>query len=135
MKSTNKITSAFLAAALLAGILFSGGCDRDNAWDTVDTPRGKVFLMALIFDYLKTFTIGGTVTGLTGTLVLQNNGADDITITSDGTFQFVTPLHRNVTYSVTVFSQPATQTCTPTNGNGTIRNVNITNVTVTCITN
>ncbi len=134
MKSINKITSAFLAAILIMGMLFSSGCDRDSTWETVNTPKGKVFLMALILDYLKTFTIGGAVSGLTGPLVLQNNGADDITMTSDGTFVFATELHRNVAYHVTVLSQPTDQTCEVTNGSGTIRNSNITNVTVVCTT-
>ena len=35
-----------------------------------------------------TYTIGGTVTGLTGTLVLQNSGADNLTLTADGAFTF-----------------------------------------------
>jgi hypothetical protein len=32
----------------------------------------------------KTFTVGGTVSGLNGSIILQNNGGDDLTITSDG---------------------------------------------------
>lgn len=37
-------------------------------------------------------TIGGTVTGLSGTLVLQNNAEDDLTLTQDGAFVFATPV-------------------------------------------
>ncbi len=37
------------------------------------------------------FTIGGNVSGLTGTgLVLQNNGADNLSVTASGTFTFAT---------------------------------------------
>jgi hypothetical protein len=36
-------------------------------------------------DSTKSFTIGGTVTGLRGTgMVLQNNGADDLSVDADG---------------------------------------------------
>ncbi|MCH8844992.1 MAG: hypothetical protein IID61_18700 [SAR324 cluster bacterium] len=36
------------------------------------------------------YAIGGTVTGLSGALVLQNNGGDDLEIGVDGTFAFAT---------------------------------------------
>src|SRR5260370_36972117 len=37
------------------------------------------------------FTIGGTVTGLTGTgLILQDNGGDDLTLSANGAFAFKT---------------------------------------------
>ena len=38
------------------------------------------------------FTIGGTVTGLSGTVVLQDNGGDDATVTANGAFAFATRL-------------------------------------------
>jgi len=80
-------------------------------------------------------TIGGTVTGLTGSgLVLQNNGTDDLLITGDGPFTFATPLRPGGLYSVTVFSNPKnpSQTCSVTNGNGTVPTENVTNITVAC---
>jgi len=74
------------------------------------------------------FTVGGTVTGLTGSsLVLQNNGADNITIQGNGSFTFNTALSANATYSVTILTYPSspTQYCSVTNGNGSIINANI----------
>lgn len=79
-----------------------------------------------------TVTIGGTVSGLTGTLVLRNNGGDDLTIASDGTFAFSTSLGTGVGYAVSIATQPANQICAVTNGTGTTGAANITNVTVTC---
>ncbi len=81
------------------------------------------------------YTVGGSVFGLSGTLVLENNGGDALTLNADGTFTFSTALPPGSAYLVTVQSQPATQTCTVTNGSGTITNANITNVTVNCSTN
>ena len=40
----------------------------------------------------KTFAVGGTVAGLTGSgLVLQNNLGDNLTVADDGTFTFADP--------------------------------------------
>ena len=80
------------------------------------------------------FTIGGNVTGLTGTgLVLQDNGGDNLSISGAGNvpFTFATSLAAGSTYNVTVKTQPSGQACTVTNGTGTA-NANVTNVTVTC---
>ena len=83
------------------------------------------------------FTVGGTVSGLLGSgLVLQNNGGDDLAIAADGSFTFSTYLDDLDPYSVTVLTQPGSpnQTCSVTNGSGSISGNNITNVTVTCVT-
>ena len=82
-----------------------------------------------------TFTLGGSVSGLSGSgLVLQNNGGDDLPITADGVFTFATPLEDGSAYTVTVASQPAgpSQFCTVSNGVGAISGTNISNVQVTC---
>lgn len=77
-------------------------------------------------------TIGGTVTGLTGSgLVLQDNGGDNLTITGNGTFTFATPLASGATYAVTVLTQPSGQTCTVASGSGTA-SANVTTVAVSC---
>ena len=78
-----------------------------------------------------TQTIGGTVSGLAGTVVLRNNGADDLTVNASGAFTFATPVATGVPYNVTVGTQPAGQVCTVQNGSGTA-SANITNVAVTC---
>ena len=80
-----------------------------------------------------TVTIGGTVSGLSGTLVLRNNGGNDLTVVANGAFTFSSAINGGTTYAVTVFSNPATQSCTVANGSGTANN-NVTNVSVTCIT-
>ncbi len=80
------------------------------------------------------YTIGGTVSGLTGTgLVLQNNGADDKTITGDGAFSFTTPVAGGANYNVTIRTQPTSpnQICVASNASGTA-SANVTNVVITC---
>jgi uncharacterized repeat protein (TIGR03803 family) len=83
-----------------------------------------------------TFTIGGTVSGLSGSgLVLQDNGGDDLTPTADGPFTFAHQLSSGATYNVTVTSQPTGQTCTVTNGTGRVSSTDVTNVIVACSLN
>jgi hypothetical protein len=82
------------------------------------------------------FTIGGTVTGLSGTgLTLQDNGGDNLTITGNTTFTFATKIAKNQPYNVAVFASPSSpvQTCTVANGQGTA-SANVTTVVVTCST-
>lgn len=79
------------------------------------------------------FTVGGSVTSLTGSgLVLQNNGADNSSITAGATsFEFATPLAFGAYSNVTVQSQPVGQICTVSNGSSII-NGNVTNVAIVC---
>jgi hypothetical protein len=84
---------------------------------------------------LVQLTIGGTVSGLSGTgLVLQNNASDDLAIVGDGVFFFATPLTNGSDYSVTVLSQPVNpeQICLVTDGSGTLTGKDITSVRVAC---
>lgn len=79
------------------------------------------------------FSIGGTVNGLTGgTLVLQNNGGDNRSITVNGAFTFATLLPQGAPYFVSVLTQPAGQTCSLAARSGTVGNANVNNIVVTC---
>jgi hypothetical protein len=84
------------------------------------------------------FTIGGTVSGLAAgeSVVLQDNGKDNLTVSSNGPFTFATTIASSGTYAVTVFSQPSNpaQTCAVTAGSGTAT-VNVAGITVACTTN
>jgi hypothetical protein len=80
------------------------------------------------------YTISVAVTGLTGTLVVQDSKSDQLTFTTNTTQTFATSYASGSTYSVTILTQPAGQTCTlSSNASGTITS-NIT-VTATCTTN
>ncbi len=81
------------------------------------------------------YTVGGAVTGLTGSgLVLRNNGGGDLAVSASGVFTFATKIANGAAYTVTVYTQPAipSQTCVVTNGSGTMGSSNVTNVTVSC---
>ncbi len=82
------------------------------------------------------YVVGGTVTSLPvgASVVLQNNGTDNLTLTANGSFVFNTSLATSATYNVTVLTQPAAPAhpCTVVNGSGTITNAYITSVQVVC---
>lgn len=82
----------------------------------------------------KTFTIGGTVSGLNpaASVTLLDNGANSLKVSANGSFTFTTALATGATYSVTVGTQPTGETCTVTNGSGTVGSANVTNVAVAC---
>src|SRR5688572_27924857 len=81
----------------------------------------------------QTFTVGGTVSGLVGSLTLINNGGDARTVEADGSFTFSTPLTAGAAYAVSVQAQPANQSCVVSAGTGTVAAA-VTGVTVACET-
>jgi len=82
-----------------------------------------------------TYSVGGTVSGLTGSVTLANNGGDARTVTTNGAFSFATALAGGSNYAVTVTTQPANQTCTVGSGTGAVAAANVSSVAVTCTTN
>ncbi|MEM7183010.1 MAG: Ig-like domain-containing protein [Spirochaetota bacterium] len=77
------------------------------------------------------FSIGGIVSGLDGTLVLQNNSGDDLTLTTAGKFQFSYELSYNDSYSVTIKSSPSSQICSVTKGSGSAI-ADVDNISIDC---
>jgi predicted outer membrane repeat protein len=83
---------------------------------------------------VNTYSIGGTVSGLGGTVILNlNAGAQTKSISADGNYAFGNAIAEGSTYSVTVQTQPAGQTCSIGNGSGTVSGGNVTNVNVDCL--
>ena len=83
----------------------------------------------------NTYTIGGTVTSLSGSVVLQNNGGNNLTVSANGSFTFTTPVNYGGSYVVTVLTQPTGQTCTVSSGSGSNVTADVTGVVVNCTTN
>jgi 6-phosphogluconolactonase (cycloisomerase 2 family) len=86
---------------------------------------------------VTTYTVTATVTGLAGSgLTLLDNGGDSKAVSANGSVTFATALANAAAYAVTVGTRPTTpsQTCTVTNGSGTIAGANIVNVAVACVT-
>lgn len=79
-------------------------------------------------------TVGGSVSGLSGTVTVVLNGGESRAISSNGPFGFQSRLQSGAQYSVSVSSQPATQTCVVANGSGMVGRTAVTTVAVTCTT-
>lgn len=83
----------------------------------------------------NSYSVGGSITNLEGTIYLQNNGANPQAYSTNGSFTLVTGLRTGAAYNVTVQTQPTNQYCSVLNGSGTINNANVTNIEVVCYSN
>jgi hypothetical protein len=84
----------------------------------------------------KTYTIGGTISGLTGSgLRITLNGGSSKLIASNATsYVFSTALTSGTSYTVAIQTQPTGQFCTVTNGGPlNIGSTNVTNANISCI--
>jgi hypothetical protein len=79
------------------------------------------------------FTLGGTISGLTGNGLVLANGTDTTSpAPGAATFTFPTKLASADSFTVTVSAQPAGQTCVVSNGTGVILTSSVTNVVINC---
>lgn len=109
---------AWFTATCMSLIVLLCHCGDDPKKTTTPTPK---------------YSVGGTVTGLTtGTLVIRNNGGDDLTITADGSFTFATKIEDGKDYDVSIKTLPAGGSCSVTAGTGTILGKNVTKVKISC---
>jgi len=83
-------------------------------------------------DGATTSFISGSVTGLvTNSIILQNNTADNLTVSANGSFAFSTMAAVGDTYNVTILTQPADVFCFVQNGSGTFSGT-AAGIVVTC---
>ncbi|HMU38969.1 MAG TPA: hypothetical protein PKE31_08135 [Pseudomonadota bacterium] len=117
----NKLALCLLAASFGTFALSSCG---NNTTNTPPPPTET-----------PSYTIGGKMSGLGGgSVVLQLNGQETVTMSAAGTFTFNTKVLRGNTYAVTVKTQPSQppQTCDVFSGSGTVTSINVTSVEVVC---
>jgi hypothetical protein len=107
-------------------------CTVTNGSGTVASVNVTNIAVSCTAPVAASYTIGGTVTGLSGSVTLQDNGANNLTLTANGAFTFTTAIAAAAPYAVSVLTQPSGQTCTISNGSGTVGSANVTNVAVAC---
>lgn len=106
-------------------------CSVTNATGTIDSYGSDV--SSVTVTCTATASITGTVTGLaSGTAVTLANSGVTLAIASNGAFAFPGILTAGTAYSVTVSTQPAGQTCTVSNGAGTVVTGTATAIVVSC---
>lgn len=110
------------------GVVYNGGFDvtvgtqPDGQVCTVTRGTGagvvsNIPRVVVVCSTVK-FSVGGTVSGLTGQLILRNNSGPGLVVTADGSFTFPAKIAYNGSYLVTIYRQPLGQTCTVNNGAG-----------------
>ena len=102
------------------GIMTYGAATADN-WSAQVTTSPALY------------AIGGTVSGLSGAVVLQDGGGDDLTVSGNGAFQFATKLPSGAAYSVSVKTAPSGESCVVSNGSGTVGSTDVSSVGVACL--
>ncbi|MES9939176.1 MAG: hypothetical protein ABW104_20045 [Candidatus Thiodiazotropha sp. 6PLUC2] len=105
-------------------------CNVENSTGTIDgSDISDLIVTCQAIDY----RVSGYVTGLTGSgLVIQNNGGDDLSISSNSDFIFPTELEPGHDYLVAIATQPNGQTCRVVNGSGTLNDRQHTQVVISC---
>jgi hypothetical protein len=112
-------------AGVLALISVLGGCGGGSGGQPPAPPPPAS----------QAYAVGGATAGLSGTVVLQLNGGNDLNITANGGFTFPAQLTTGTAYLVTIRTQPAGQTCAVVNGAGTIATAAVGNVAINCANN
>lgn len=112
-------------------------CIVTNGSGTVGT--ANVSNVTVSCSTLATHTVGGTVTGLTGSGMELDyfdtvNPPVPLSVSVDGAFIFPVAVVEGSTYQVTLAAQPTspTQNCIVINGTGVIATANVTDVSVAC---
>jgi hypothetical protein len=86
--------------------LTSSGTTTLYAWAKDAADNVSSAATSSVFAVLTAYTVGGSVSGLSGTLVLRNNGGDNLSISANGAFVFATAVLDGNNYSVTVLVIP-----------------------------
>ena len=101
---------------------------------TIENPSGRagyhVYTIYITCE-LNRHGLSGTVSNLKGNLVLVN-GSDRVTLQAGAATFKMAEIAEDSPYGVAVLEQPAGQTCTVSNGSGTVGPADVTNVAVTC---
>lgn len=128
-KFTRMVRTVLLMVTMIAGL---AGCNESEKAAPVAKPSAPT-------PPATPLTVGGSASGLSGSgLILQLNGANDLAVGANGKFNFPKALTKGNTYVVTVKASPSApikQTCTVSQGSGSIADAAINNVAVTCTTN
>ena len=128
--STRVATYAVTVAVQPAG----QNCTVSNGSGTADAGVVTDISVACTDTGVPTYSVGGNVSGLgTAKFLVLSNAGSTVTVSASGAFTFPTPFVNGAAYAVTVSTLPVGQTCTVSNGSGTISAANVTNVSVACV--
>src|SRR5436305_3396134 len=84
------------------------------------------------FPTRRSSDLGGTVSGLSGTVVLQDNGGDDLSVSSNGAFRSEEHTSELQSRPHIVWRILLEKKCQVSAGTGTVASANVTNIGVSC---
>ena len=105
-------------------------CTVTNGTGTIDS--ANVTNVAINCGGLPIKVVAGAVSGLVGTVKLQLNGSSDLLLVRNGIYNFSDQFEGGEAYDVQIIAQPDNQTCTVSNGNGTIGAGHVLDANVDC---
>jgi N-acetylneuraminic acid mutarotase len=111
-------------------------CSVTSGSGTVGSANVTNVAVGCVANTASTYTVGGTISGLTAAgLVLANGNATVSPAANATAFTFPTPVPSGTAYAITVKTQPSGETCSVTGGSGTVGSANVVNVAVACVAN
>ncbi len=126
-----------LTACLLLCSLSAWACSAPRTFNPGDPTSEEFYLQRvaamLLGDLGATASVGGSVSGLVGTLGLTD-GTETLTITTDGNFTFAAARALGAAFTVSGSRQPTGQLCEIQNGTGVVSGDSATAVNVSCRT-
>ncbi len=135
LDQTNSQVRSWAATYNVGDVPANPTLPADEQWGTIDS-FGFAGNWIIRGAGTQGYSVGGTLSGLLpgNELTIQNNGGDDLTLSEDGSYSFLTFLADNDPYEVTVLSHPTSpnQTCTVINEVGNVSGINVTNVDINC---
>ena len=97
------------------------------------TATGVAVASANVVCSINSYSVGGTIAGLTATGLVLTNGSDTLTVGANSTaFTMPTKVSYGTVYGIAVLTQPTGQTCSVSNGTAVMGEANVTNIQVTC---
>jgi hypothetical protein len=135
MNTIRTYSVAQLILCALALTACGGGGSEEPPDDSGDPGPGPGPGSGSGDDPALTYSIGGSVTGMTGSgLLISNNTTDELTLDASGNFVFAGELEDAEDYDVQIVAQPANpdNVCTLANGSGTVNAADVADVQIEC---
>jgi len=105
-------------------------CTVNNASGTINGSN----ITDISISCANLYNLGGVVTGLSGTLEIQNNVADTLLLSTNGGFTFNQRVAVGDLYNVQISQNPASRVCSIANASGQVAEADITNINILCST-
>ena len=118
---------AMLVLASCGGGGGGSGSDGDN-----NEENNIAFFNSFIPTDIPAYLIGGQASNLHGQLTLSLNSDQNLTIDSDGLFNFDERLSEGSNYTVIITQQPDQQLCEIEHGEGTLNGRDVSNLKISC---